>query len=126
MRKMKWIATALVIALLSEDRRNNVLQAVALLGALRQLAEALEVTLDDLVNMPENEVCDRPDMRKKHLFGLVTVGDKGQIVIPARARKVFNIKSGDQMMVLGDEDQGIALVNASLFMDAAEVIKNGR
>ncbi len=91
-----------------------------------QLAEALEVTLDDLVNMPENEVCDRPDMRKKHLFGLVTVGDKGQIVIPARARKVFNIKPGDQMMVLGDEDQGIALVNASLFMDAAEVIKNGR
>ena len=65
-------------------------------------------------------------MAKKHMFGLVTVGDKGQIVIPARARKVFSIKPGDQLMVLGDEDQGLALVNASLFIDAAEVLKNGR
>ena len=91
-----------------------------------QLAEALEVSLDDLVNAPEGELDGHPGMQGKHMFGVVTVGDKGQIVIPARARKVFNIKSGDQMMVLGDEDQGIALVNASLFMDAAEVIKNGR
>lgn len=41
---------ALVIALLSEDRRNNVLQAVALLGALRQLAEALGDRAWDLVD----------------------------------------------------------------------------
>jgi len=90
------------------------------------LAEALGVTLDDLVNMPDNEMVAAPNMQKKHLFGLVTVGDKGQIVIPARARKVFRLKPGDQLMVLGDEDQGLALVNASLFMEAAEVIQNGR
>ena len=91
-----------------------------------QLAEALEVSLDDLVNMPEGEVSDGFNMQKKHLFGLVTIGDKGQIVIPARARKVFHLQPGDQLMVLGDEDQGLALVNASLFIDAAEVLKNGR
>lgn len=90
------------------------------------LAEALGVTLDDLVNMPDDEMVAEPSMFKRHLFGLVTVGDKGQIVIPARARKVFNLKPGDQLMVLGDEDQGLALVNASLFMEAAEVIQNGR
>ena len=36
--------------------------------------------------------------------------DKGQIVIPAQARKVFDIKPGDDLIVLGDESQGIALI----------------
>ena len=90
-----------------------------------RLAAALEVSLDDLVNAPEGELDSRPGMRGKHMFGLVTVGDKGQIVIPVRARRVFNIKPGDQLMVLGDETSGIALVNAQFFMSVAEGINNG-
>ena len=90
-----------------------------------RLASALEVTLDDLVNAPEDELDSRPGMRGKHMFGLVTVGDKGQIVIPVRARRVFNIRPGDQLMVLGDENSGIALVDAKFFMNVAEEIKNG-
>ena len=96
------------------------------LEAAGRLAEALEITLDDLVNMPEGEIAPDPSMVKKHMFGLVTVGDKGQIVIPARARKIFGIKPGDQLMVLGDEDQGLALVSGKLFMEIAEEIRNGR
>lgn len=46
----------------------------------------------------------------KHLFGLVRVGDKGQIVIPKQARDIFGIKPGDQLLVLGDEAQGLALM----------------
>ena len=90
-----------------------------------RLASALEVTLDDLVNAPEGELDSRPGMRGKHMFGVVTVGDKGQIVIPVRARRVFNIHPGDQLMVLGDENSGIALVSAEFFMNVAEEIKNG-
>jgi len=90
-----------------------------------RLASALEVTLDDLVNAPEDELDSRPGMRGKHMFGLVTVGDKGQIVIPVRARRVFNIKPGDQLMVLGDENSGLALVDAGFFMSIAEGINNG-
>lgn len=90
-----------------------------------RLASALEVTLDDLVNAPEDELDSRPGMRGKHMFGVVTVGDKGQIVIPVRARRVFNIHPGDQLMVLGDENSGIALVDAKFFMSVAEGIKNG-
>ena len=90
-----------------------------------RLASALEVTLDDLVNAPEYELDSRPGMRGKHMFGVVTVGDKGQIVIPVRARRVFNIHPGDQLMVLGDENSGIALVDAKFFMSVAEGIKNG-
>ena len=90
-----------------------------------RLASALEVTLDDLVNAPDYELDSRPGMRGKHMFGLVTVGDKGQIVIPVRARRVFNIRPGDQLMVLGDENSGIALMDAKFFMSVAEGIKNG-
>ena len=90
-----------------------------------KLASVLEVSLDDLVNAPEDELDSRPGMRGKHMFGVVTVGDKGQIVIPVRARRVFNINPGDQLMVLGDENSGIALVNAEFFMAVAEEIKNG-
>ncbi|MBR7174643.1 MAG: helix-turn-helix domain-containing protein [Clostridia bacterium] len=90
-----------------------------------RLASALEVTLGSLVNAPEGELDSRPGMRGKHMFGVVTVGDKGQIVIPVRARRVFNIHPGDQLMVLGDENSGIALMDAKFFMSVAEGIKNG-
>ena len=39
----------------------------------------------------------------------VTVGEKGQIVIPKQARELFNIKSGDRLMLFGDEERGIAI-----------------
>ena len=60
------------------------------------------------------------------MFGLVTVGDKGQIVIPVRARRVFGIRPGDQLMVLGDEGKGLALMDARLFISIAEEYRNGR
>ena len=41
---------------------------------------------------------------------MVKVGDKGQIVIPAKARKIFDIQPGDNLIVLGDEGQGIAII----------------
>ncbi len=86
-----------------------------------KLARALEVTLDDLVNTPEGEISESRALKGKHLFGTVTMNDKGQIVIPARARKVFNLHPGDQLIVLGDESQGMALVDARLFVNAVEV-----
>ncbi len=90
-----------------------------------RLASALGASLDDLVNAPENELDSRPGMRGKHMFGLVTVGDKGQIVIPVRARRVFNIRPGDQLMVLGDENSGIAMLKAEFFIHVAEEMKDG-
>ena len=68
------------------------------------------MTLDQLVNYePEVSGLGVPP-RGKHVFGVVTVGEKGQIVIPARARKTFAIQPGDRLLVLGDESQGIALI----------------
>ena len=90
-----------------------------------KLASVLNVSLDDLVNAPEDELDGKPGMQGKHMFGVVTVGDKGQIVIPVRARRVFHINPGDQLMVLGDENSGLALVDAEFFLRMAEGIKNG-
>lgn len=95
------------------------------LETAQRLAAALDVSLDDLANAPAEELDGHPGMRGKHMFGMVTVGDKGQIVIPVRARRVFNIRPGDQLMVLGDEGRGLALVDARFFMTIAEGIQNG-
>lgn len=45
----------------------------------------------------------------------VKVGPKGQITIPAAARKMFNIKEGDTLMVMGDKERGIALIKDDVF-----------
>ena len=83
------------------------------------LAEALDVSLDDLANheAKSNFGLTVPP-KGKHLFGTVTVGDKGQIVIPAKARKVFGIKAGDALVVLGDEERGLARVRVTQMRDA--------
>ena len=60
---------------------------------------------------------------KKHLFGVVTVGEKGQIVIPKKARDIFGISPGDSLLVLGDESKGgIAIVKTEVFADMTDSI----
>ena len=61
----------------------------------------------------------------KHIFGVVTVGDKGQIVIPAKARKIFDISPGDQLVVLGDERQGLAILKPEMLLALADAVKSG-
>lgn len=39
----------------------------------------------------------------------VTVGTKGQIVIPKEAREVFDIRPGDHLLILADVSQGMAI-----------------
>ena len=47
----------------------------------------------------------------------VKVGPKGQITIPAVARKMFDIKEGETLIVLGDKKRGIALMKSDLFYE---------
>ncbi len=75
------------------------------------LAEVFGVSLDDLVKYKKEENMGLGVPPKgKHIFGMVKVGEKGQIVIPAKARKLFDIKPGDNLIILGDEGQGIAII----------------
>ena len=48
---------------------------------------------------------------KGKLMNIVKVGEKGQIVIPKEMRDLMGIASGDTLLILADEDRGIALPN---------------
>ena len=75
----------------------------------KALASLYDVLLDDLVNFSDSMGFPVPP-KGKYLFGTVTVGEKGQIVIPKKARDIFKIKAGDNLILLGDEKQGIAII----------------
>ena len=48
----------------------------------------------------------------RHVFGTVRVDERGQITLPTEARGVFGLQAGEDLLVLGDETKGIALVRA--------------
>jgi AbrB family looped-hinge helix DNA binding protein len=63
------------------------------------------------------------DGKGRHIFGTVKAGERGKIVISKKAREIFHIKSGDMLLVLGDEEQGIAIVKDELFKKFAKAIR---
>jgi AbrB family looped-hinge helix DNA binding protein len=81
------------------------------------LAKLYDVTLDNLVNDGEESVAPIIPPKGKHVFGTVTVGERGQIVIPKKARDIFQFNPGDSLMILGDEVLGgIAILKTELFL----------
>lgn len=60
----------------------------------------------------------------KFIFGVVKVGDKGQIVIPRDARKIYDIKPGDALLVLGDQ-KGMAILKTEIFQAAIDQAMEG-
>ena len=66
---------------------------------------------------PRNPAHIGPDGRG--FFGTVTVGQHGQVAVPARARKHLGLEPGDQLVVLTDPAQGIALIPLRFVLDRA-------
>lgn len=90
----------------------------------RMLADVFGVSIDDLISYSrDNSMGLNVPPKGKHIFGMVKVGDKGQIVIPAKARKVFDIRPGDNLIVLGDEGQGIAIIKEKALLDMIRTAK---
>ena len=52
----------------------------------------------------------------------VTVGSKGQIVIPKEAREIFHIRPGDTLLLLGDVERGIAIPPRETFAAITEQV----
>lgn len=44
----------------------------------------------------------------KHAW-MVKIGEKGQFVVPKEARDLFGIRPGDTVLVVADEEKGIAI-----------------
>ena len=64
------------------------------------------------------------ELEGKYIFGIVKVGDKGQVVIPRDARKIYDIKPGDALIVLGDQ-RGMALLKTEIFQNAINQTMEG-
>ena len=83
----------------------------------QKLAELYEVTIDSLINFSYKvgTTTLTPGPKGKHIFGTARINERGQIVIPKKARELFRINNGDSLIVLGDEAEGIALIKADVF-----------
>lgn len=66
---------------------------------------------------PRNPAHIGPDGRG--FFGTVTVGRRGQVALPAQARKQLGLEPGDQLVVLTDPAQGLALIPLRLLLERA-------
>lgn len=58
----------------------------------------------------------------KRVFGTAKVGERGQIVIPKEARALFNIRPGDTLLILGEENKGLIVSRPELLRDLADEI----
>lgn len=64
----------------------------------------------------------KPKVPKGKFISTVTIGEKGQIVIPKAAREMFDLEPGDTIVLLADKKRGIALVQNDKMMSIAESV----
>ena len=69
-----------------------------------------------------NQLYFKEAYMKDKFIGIAKVGEKGQIVIPKEAREMFDIKSGDSIIVLCDKQKGIALLKADAIEDLSDKV----
>lgn len=82
-----------------------------------KLSKLYKVTLDALVSKSiENMIAEGNADEGKHCFGIVRVGDNGEITLPQKTMEVFGIKKGENVLILGDEKRGIAIVKCEGFI----------
>ena len=53
---------------------------------------------------------------------MVKIGEKGQFVIPKEAREMFGLQPGDEILVLGDQERGVAILPKEKQQDAMKQI----
>jgi len=62
------------------------------------------------------------DIRKGKYAWMVKIGEKGQLVIPKQARELFGLQPGDEILVLGDKERGIAIPPKAMQQDVIKQI----
>ena len=56
-------------------------------------------------------------MNHGKIFGTTSMGERGQVVIPAEAREELGIKSGEKFVVFGDAHKGTVILVKSEIMN---------
>ncbi len=91
----------------------------------KKISEIFQVDLEQLSRQMSEKEANQLGPKGKQLFGVVKVGERGQIVIPKQARDMYKIQAGDKLVVLGeDATQGIALLKREGFLEMADMIRN--
>ena len=83
------------------------------------LTDLYNVSLNDLVHYDSEEEGLSIPPKNKHIFGMVTLGERGQIVLPKMTRDTLKLKPGDRFIVLGDTtpaNAGITLIDSQTFL----------
>lgn len=92
------------------------------------LADLFDVSLNDLVRHDSADEGYPIGPKNKHLFGTVTIGERGQIVLPKKARDTLGIQAGDTFVVLGDSSSsspGLALIQSENFLRMTGIVMDG-
>lgn len=80
-----------------------------------ELAKILGMEIEDIAAAFVNDI-EYNHPKNKYVFGISRIVNH-QIVIPEEALRVFNLKDGDELLVLGDTTQGMALINKKAYDD---------
>ncbi len=59
-----------------------------------------------------NKITEFPGKKGKYFFGSVKVGERGQIVIPLKARETFGIEAKDNLYIFGELNKGLGLAKS--------------
>lgn len=91
------------------------------------LSDIFQVNLDQMSHDMSEEEANQLAPKGKQFFGVVKVGERGQIVIPKHAREMYDIQTGDKLVVLGeDATQGMAILKSEGFLDMADRIRSAK
>ena len=61
-------------------------------------------------------------MEKDKFIWTTKMTSKGQIVIPKKAREIFNLNEGDSLILFGDKSKGIAIAKYDDYLEFAQTI----
>ena len=83
----------------------------------KRLSDLYGVTIDSLIKETtvDSENVIPPPPTGKNIWGSVIINDRGQLVIPKAVRELFGLTGGQRLIVLSDEQEGLALVPAEIF-----------
>ena len=83
----------------------------------KRLADVYGITIDGLLKSEtiDGKTAIPPAPKGKNIWGSITINERGQLVIPKAVRDIFGLTGGQRLIVLSDDQEGIALVPAEVF-----------
>ena len=75
-----------------------------------KLSALFKISLDAMVKEPVQILAEEPNDKGQYMFGIVKIGEDGSLPLPEKAKQLMEILPGDRMLLIGDKDQGIAMM----------------